>query len=296
MKSTLLISFLMLVINIQSQCKPKIKIDNTEVIADMDEIYGLHLPYWLKAGQTLAIGSNVSKISVIEFSADSINQILNFSRVLNINSTSPLSVPTGKVWKIESIAKIYTPSNFSSITYSSPGTYTFNVPSCAENICIEIWGAGGGGGYSSCLNFNNCWTGGGGGGGSFGTQCFSTSPNQTLTVVVGQGGGPNAAGSSSSVIGGSISIVANGGNAGSNSVYGSFDGTGVIAMGGISGASSNAPGGNSNGVNGGTGGNGGAGGIANTNGGFPGGGGGGAFGNGGGTAGNGGSGKVIISW
>ncbi|MEY5133965.1 MAG: hypothetical protein RLZZ198_1969 [Bacteroidota bacterium] len=28
-----------------SQCKPKIKIDNIEVIADMDEVFGLHLPY-----------------------------------------------------------------------------------------------------------------------------------------------------------------------------------------------------------------------------------------------------------
>jgi hypothetical protein len=295
MKSTLLISFLMLAINIQSQCKPKIKIDNTEVIADMDEIYGLHLPYWLKAGQTLAIGSNVSKISVIEFSIDTASQSLNFSQVLNINSSSPQTVPTGKVWKIESIAKIYTPANYNSITYSSPGTYTFNVPSCAENICIEIWGAGGGGGSQGCLNSANCWSGGGGGGGSFGTQCFSVSPNQALTIVVGAGGGANSPGTSSSVSGGVVSITASGGNAGSNSTWGAINGAANVALGGTSTAISNCPGGSSNGTNGGAGGNGGIGGTPNSSGGFPaGGGGGGAGWNN--TPGSGANGKVIISW
>jgi hypothetical protein len=301
-ENTLLAILLLIMLNnsLLSQCKPKIKIDNTEVIADMDEVYGLHLPYWLKTGQTLAIGSNVSKISVIEFTVDGTTQSLNFSQVLNINSTSPQTVPANKVWKIESIAKIYTPSNYTSITYSSPGTYTFIAPSCAENICIEIWGAGGGGGQPACDPVcNNCnptciMRSGGGGGGAFGTQCYSVSPNQTLTIVVGQGGGQSSGGSNSSVSGGSISITANGGNGGGNSIWGIVNGEDIIALGGISNATSNSPGGNSNGVRGGSGGNGGVGGGANTNGIYPGDGGGGASVNG--PGGTGANGKVVIKW
>jgi hypothetical protein len=278
-----------------SQCKPKIKIDNIEVIADMDEVYGLHLPYWLNSGQTLAVGSNVSKISLIEFHVDTLNSTLEFSQVLNISSTSPQTVPAGNVWKIESIAKIYTPSNYSSITYSSPGTYTFNVPSCAESICIDIWGAGGGGGFQSCYNSSNCWSGGGASGGAFGSQCYSVNPGQSLTIVVGAGGGPSANGTNSSVIGGAINLIANGGSAGTNSNYNVFNGASVTVAGGTCVAVSNSPGGSSNGVTGGSGGNGGSGGTGNVNGGFPGGGGGGGVGYNN-NPGSGANGKVVISW
>lgn len=279
-----------------SQCKPKIKIDGVEIIADMDEQYGLHLPYWLKAGQTLAIGASVSKISVLEFSIDTASNSLLFSKVLSINSTSPVTVPSAKAWKIESIAKVYNPSSYTMATYSSPGTYTFTIPSCAENICIEIWGAGGGGGYSSCYNFNNCWSSGAGGGGAFGNQCFAVTPNQTLTVTVGKGGTAAVQGEASSVVGANINVVANGGAAGTSSVYATFDGTFVVAAGGTCTATNNLQGGNSIYTTGGAGGNGGSGGVMNSNGSSPGGGGGGAGGNGGGTPGVGGNGKVVISW
>jgi hypothetical protein len=233
---------------------------------------------------------------VLEFTIDTTSNTLLFSKVLSIASTSPVTVPSAKAWKIESIAKIYNPSSYTMATYASPGTYTFTVPSCAENICIEIWGAGGGGGNSSCYNFNNCWSSGAGGGGGYGNQCFSVAPNQTLTVTVGKGGTAVTPGESSSVVGASINLVANGGAAGTSSEYNVFNGAAVVAAGGTCTATNNLQGGNSNYTTGGAGGNGGSGGVMNGNGSSPGGGGGGAGGNGGGTPGVGGNGKVIISW
>jgi hypothetical protein len=297
-ENTLLAILLLIMLNnsLLSQCKPKIKIDNTEVIADMDEVYGLHLPYWLKTGQTLAIGSNVSKISVIEFTVDGTTQSLNFSQVLNINSTSPQTVPANKVWKIESIAKIYTPSSFNSINYSSPGTYTFNVPPCAESICIDIWGAGGAGGYG----VSAIGPGSGGGGGGFGSKCFSVPANSSLTIIVGKGGigqnnssGDGANGETSSVSGSNISISATGGQGGKTTMSQHGSGLNYTVLGGVSTATNNASGGNNSGSTGGAGGNGGSGGNTNSNGSFPGGGGGGGSSNFNGAGENG---KVVIKW
>ncbi len=61
---------------------------------------GLSLPYWLKAGQTLALGSNVKSASVLEFTIDS-NQLV-FSNVISVKNVQ--TVPVGKAWKIEAIA------------------------------------------------------------------------------------------------------------------------------------------------------------------------------------------------
>lgn len=62
----------------------------------------LSLPYWLKAGQTIAPSAYVKRISGIEFSFDTSRHQLEMSSILNIENTS--TVPAGKVWKIEALS------------------------------------------------------------------------------------------------------------------------------------------------------------------------------------------------
>src|SRR5579884_1798667 len=65
-------------------------------------------------------------------------------------------------------------------SYTSPGTYTFNVPQGVNSITVQVWGGGGGGSGGSIGPSY------GGGGGGYSTQTYS--PGQlppTVTVVVG---------------------------------------------------------------------------------------------------------------
>src|SRR5579859_6047435 len=62
-------------------------------------------PYWLGAGQTLAIGDKVNAISVLQYNVASSpagGNVLQFESALSI--TTLQTVPSGKVWKIESAA------------------------------------------------------------------------------------------------------------------------------------------------------------------------------------------------
>jgi len=295
--------------NAFSQCKPIIKIDGKATVVNSNDDFGLTLPFWLRELQTLAIGSSVSSISVIEFTAN--GTTLEFSQVLNVTSTSGVPVPAGKVWKIESIAKLNNSSGYKSATFGA-GTFTWNVPACAEEICIEMWGAGGGGGgYSSSRG------GGGGGGGGYGSQCFAVTPNTTYNITVGIGGGgglgtttgsPGSQGGTTTVSGPAFTMSATGGSGGASGA------TMAGGAGGSSTASSNATGATGNNGcapntlticgAGGAGANGGAGGIgvtvsSNGNPGtIPGGGGSGSYHSGSVNyfGGDGAHGKVIITW
>ncbi|MCC6601315.1 MAG: hypothetical protein IT223_11675 [Crocinitomicaceae bacterium] len=289
-----------------AQCKPKIKIDGQSTGVSQTDEFGLRLPLWLKENQSLAIGSSVSSISVLEFDVN--GSALEFIQVLSITSITGVQVPTGKVWKVESVVMENSPSTYRSITYSIPGTYTWTVPACAEEICVELWGGGGGGSGS----YVSAGSAAGGGGGGFGSGCFSVTPGASYSVTVGDGGtgGSTASaggtGGASSV--GSL-ISANGGNGGLASATGGTGGTG-----GTSSAATNVTGGPGTGGGpdcgsisgmGGTGANGGAGGVgvgSGTNG-NPGtapagGGGGGGSGtcSGSRSGGKGGAGRVVITW
>ncbi|MEY4747005.1 MAG: Xanthomonas phage, partial [Candidatus Parcubacteria bacterium] len=72
-------------------------------------------------------------------------------------------------------------------TYSTPGTYSFSVPSYGT-LTVQLWGGGGGG--SQCAQCNGSWVGGGGGGGGgYATRTFSTGEvSGNVTVTVGAGG------------------------------------------------------------------------------------------------------------
>ncbi len=262
---------------------------------------GLSLPYWLKAGQSVGLVSNVKSISIIEFTADSNN--LTFSRVISL--TSPQTVPAGKVWKMEALglgingqtaggfSTSSAPTIFTSPkTYSTAGTNTWIVPPGVTNICVEVWGGGGNGGSS----YSYYAAGGGGGGGGYGYQCFSVVPGTNYTVTVGGVEGTSSVGTLISATGG--------GNGG-------IGPNGIGGVGGSSSATFNMSG--ANGANGGNGGGNGGTGANGGNGGgttapcvagpgiAPGGGGGGAYllsncGSGGGNGGSGAIGKVIIYW
>jgi hypothetical protein len=290
--------------DLYAQCnKPYIKIDGTRVLADNSQSQnGLALPFWLKEGQTLAADQNVLSISVLEFTVT--GTTLEFSQVRSV--TSSLAVPSGKVWKVESVIKniIYN-SNNSSLVVSGNGTFNWTVPSCVTYACIEIWGAGGGGGGSNSTPA----AGGGGGGGGYGYQCFTVTPGSSHMITVGSGGIGGAAGasgtsgSSSSVgalisaSGGAFGTHGNGGGAGGagGTSSATLNVTGGTGGNGVSG--SNPSKGGSGGISA-NGGSGGAGGVdVGPAGVSPGGGGAGGGYNGSvKTGGSGADGKVVITW
>jgi hypothetical protein len=288
---------------------------------------GNSLPYWLKAGQSIAPSKNVSFLSGIEFNSDSTNHVLKYDQVIKIASSS--TVPAGKVWKIEAIAydtlisttsmgAVMLPSGTSASTsssssttsntpvlYKSPkvfnvaGSYQFLVPPGVTSICVEIWGGGGNGGWR-----NVYWSGGGGGGGGYGYQCFSVVPGTIYNLTVGASGGQSSFSTLLTAYQGAngedgMGIATGAGGAGGTS-------TATVTMTGKSGLA----GGNSGSVyysgaggaayNGGVGAAGATNGCANGNDGVaPGGGGSGGFGSNcgsGGAGGKGASGQVIIYW
>jgi len=220
-----------------SQCQPYIKIDGNKVLANQTVAAGLALPYWLKENQTLAVDQMVNSISVIEFNVVNGNS-LEFSQVLSITSTTPQQVPTGKVWKIESISKQPALSEINGAAYSDVGTYTFIVPSCASYICVEVWGGGGGGGGG---HGTSGYGGGGGGGGGYGKGCFSVTPGDSYTVIVGSGGaggspgnpGGNGSAGGTSSVGSLISATGGNGGGGGGTSAGGSGGTGGTSTGGI---------------------------------------------------------------
>lgn len=305
--------FSLLVTESFAQCKPSIKVDDKITLVNEYDDFGLRLPLWLKAGQTLAVGSSVHSISIIEFEES--GSSLEYSQVVSITSSTPQAVPTGKVWKVESVVKENNSSSYRSATFGA-GTFSWTVPACAEQICIEAWGGGGSGSstyYPGALAGSK--PGAGGGGGGFGSGCFTVIPGTVYEVIVGEGA-PGVTGTSSSPFGfngqtgGSSSvgnlIIAYGGGGGIVSSVGGTGGTG-----GTSPAASNAQGASGksagNVVNysqpsggGGAGGNGGAGGGPTTGVGAPGvapgGGGSGSSTSTGNVSGRGGDGRIIITW
>lgn len=227
MKKTITLSLLLYVTILTAQNSSSLVIDNFS-----NQFSNISLPYWLKSGQTIDLGTNSKSVFIIEFTVNGI--ALEFSQVISL--TSAQTVPTSKVWKIEAIGQtIATNSNplnatiptsnngltainnnslpsiyQSPVNFNNPGVYSWTVPSGITNICIDIWG---GGGSSGVLN--------GGGAGAFGYQCFNVLAQQTLTITVGTADASSkvvdsngvifieAGGGSSSGLGGTSSATVN---------------------------------------------------------------------------------------
>jgi len=174
------------------------------------------------------------------------------------------------------------------ISFTTPGTYSWTVPTdILDGITVVAVGGGGGGGGAGNANGK----GGGGGGALAYVNKISVTPGETLTVRVGTGGQPGIVptstasdGGNSYVKRGAISLVEAGGGKKGNDISldgnfnGGLGGTVIVGAGGSggSGGPGSSGGGGGGGGAGGYSGNGGAGSGAP---GVGGGGGGGGFGN-----------------
>jgi hypothetical protein len=80
-----------------------------------------------------------------------------------------------------------TPAELSPVTFATPGSFDWIVPSGVTSVTVHLWGGGGGGGGS----LDGTWAGyaaGGGGGGGYTTATVTVTPGATLPIVVGAGG------------------------------------------------------------------------------------------------------------
>ncbi|CAM5577287.1 hypothetical protein MAUB1S_09712 [Mycolicibacterium aubagnense] len=113
------------------------------------------------------------------------------------------------------------------VRFTSPGTSNWTVPAGVTAIDVELWGAGGGGGYN-IYAYDNANRGGapsGGAGGAYARKRFSVTPGQILPVTVGAGGLGGAAsprragqaGTASSIVVGGTTVTAGAGSGGLNS-------------------------------------------------------------------------------
>ncbi len=166
------------------------------------------------------------------------------------------------------------------VSFTTPGSYTWTVPAGLTSISVVATGGGGGGGGLSGPNAGQV-----GGAGAVVTSTLSVTPGQVLNLVVGGGGGAGANGPSN---GNGFSLGAGGGGGGSSSVDASTDvatlaaypeiiagggGGGGSYLGGAGGNAGGAGGAGGNGgdadfgqpATGGGGGSGGTGGAAGTN-------------------------------
>ena len=125
MKYTLLLCCLLCTNLLFAQNDPILLIDNDTVSMKS----GLSLPYWLKAGQTIALGTNVKSASVVEFTIDS-NE-LQFSNIISVKSLQ--TVPTGKAWKIEAIACTTNTANTGDVLTWNGSNWVASASNAASN-------------------------------------------------------------------------------------------------------------------------------------------------------------------
>jgi hypothetical protein len=231
MKNKYLKTLLLLILQsaLYAQNYPTLLIDNVNT-----QFSDISFPYWLKAGQTINVGTSAKSVSILEFNVN--GNSLEFTQAIILISSQ--TVPANKVWKIEAIGMTEQNSSLPFLTqgssvssstdtnvptifqsprkFETPGTYNWIVPPGVNKIYIEVWAAGGGGG--AAYNGNPASGGGGGGAGGYSYAWFTVVPGNAYTVTVGSGGsfgigqgnfGANGGGSSVGNL-----IIALGGNGG----------------------------------------------------------------------------------
>lgn len=110
-------------------------------------------------------------------------------------STSDSRASRGRVIKSDTTYAIATTGKpaYGKNSYTSPGTYTFTVPSGVTKLKVEVAGAGGGaGGYAECTSVGHWGDGGKGGRGAKVTETITTSATSSYQVIVGRGGANGA--------------------------------------------------------------------------------------------------------
>lgn len=109
--------------------------------------------------------------------------------------------------------------------YTTPGSYTFTIPSAVASVAVVCVGAGGG-------NSNGNSGGAGGGGALSYRNAISVTAGQTASIVVGAGKSQgNGAGGSSSFTYGGTATTAGGGGAGTTSAPSASGGAGGTGSG-----------------------------------------------------------------
>jgi hypothetical protein len=134
------------------------------------------------------------------------------------------------------------------VSFTTPGIYTWTVPDGLTSISIVATGGGAGGGGMSAANVGQA-----GGAGAVITGTLSVTPGQVLSLVVGGGGG---AGANGPVNGNGFFFGAGGGGGGSSNVDAGSDQQIIAGGGGGAGSYEGGAGGDAGGT-GGAGGNGG---------------------------------------
>jgi hypothetical protein len=89
-------------------------------------------------------------------------------------------------------------AGMTTVTQTTPGTYTFTVPSDVTSLSVACWGAGAGATGGSTSQGQ----GGGGGGAYAGEPNYNAAPGDVLTYIVGAGGAGDHVGSNNSPDGG----------------------------------------------------------------------------------------------
>jgi hypothetical protein len=89
----------------------------------------------------------------------------------------------------------------------------FVVPPAVSHLLVEAWGGGGGG-----TPVSQCYAGNGGGSGGYLRSVLAVTPGESLSIVIGAGGGIGLAGSATTVMRGSTLLVSAGGGAGADAV------------------------------------------------------------------------------
>lgn len=148
----------------------------------------------------------------------------NGSSWLPINSAW---VKDGGTWQL------FYGGNASSTSYTTPGTYSFTVPSGVFSILITACGgAGPGGSGDGGTTYNG--PGGGGGGANLISDAYAVTPGQVLTVTVGAAGTPptyasqtGSNGIPSTVTGTGVSFATGAGEAGRGYYAGAAGGAGA---------------------------------------------------------------------
>jgi fibronectin-binding autotransporter adhesin len=120
-------------------------------------------------------------------------------------------------------------------TFTTPGTFSFNVPAGVTSITVECWGAGGGGGFARQANGA---AGGGGGGGAYTKSTVAVISGSLINYTVGAGGNGGLANGTSATAGGTttfnstVPVVANGGGFGAGVTTNSGGAGGIGGTGG----------------------------------------------------------------
>lgn len=112
--------------------------------------------------------------------------------------------------------------------FSSPGTFSFNVPTNVTSIIVEAWGGGGGGGNG---NASYVTSGAGGGAGGYEKIFYYVMPGGIYSVLVGSGGVAGGAGGSSGFDGVILATGGSPGNSGGSAqiTLGGAGGNGAVA-------------------------------------------------------------------